>query len=81
MSTLVTTASATAPSTNWTRWFPTGAPHGGWQLIRFESVNPETGMPIGKAMVAQTPTLRPRLFRTELLAQLAANGLNTEERR
>jgi hypothetical protein len=68
------------PAINWCRWFPTGAPHGGWQLIRFDSVD-AAGNPVGKAIVAQTPTLRPRLFRTEQLAQLAANGLNIEEGR
>jgi hypothetical protein len=79
---VITVADATpAPRVDWTRWFPSGAPHGGWQLMRFETVAPDTGLPVGKAIVAQTPTLRIRLFRTEQLAQLAANGLNLEEGR
>lgn len=71
---------STPPAIDWTRWFATGAPHGGWQVIRFETVD-GAGNPSGKPLVAQTPTLRLRLFRTEQLAQLAANGLNLEEGR
>lgn len=81
MNAQVITVRDTTTAISWTRWFPTGAPHGGWQLIRFESVDAETGQPVGKPLVAQTPTLRTRLFRTELLAELAAKGLNAEEGR
>lgn len=67
---------------NWLRWFPTGSTCGnGWYLVRFESVDPLTGLPLGKALTAVTPSLWPRRFPTEEIAQLAANFLNREEGR
>lgn len=73
-------AQLSAQPIDWTRWIATGGKHGGWRLIRFESVDAH-GNPVGKAIEAQTPTLRTRLFRTEQLAMLAANALNQEEGR
>lgn len=73
-------AQLSTPAIDWTRWFATGGAHGGWRLVRFESMDAQ-GNPVGKAIEALTPTLRTRLFRTEQLATLAAAALNMEEGR
>ncbi|MBB5885442.1 hypothetical protein DYQ93_11565 [Xanthomonas sp. LMG 8992] len=67
-------------ATDWTKWFATGHPGGGWKMVRFERVDAD-GKPVGKPLESATPTGRLRLFRTEADAARHARYLNIEEGR
>lgn len=64
----------------WQRWFvaaANGVP-GRWQLIRFEQLD-ANGNPVGKPLVALTPSNTPRLFRSEESAEWASQELNRQD--